>query len=123
MKNKYIILLLNILLVLSVGFIIGFSFSDHIFSESTSMIAFILFLITICFPSFLYLLSKEMMVGSKIVIILFIVLEVITNILFMLIPSWGTKTLALTQTICISLLLLSLIIIVAFFKENNKNQV
>lgn len=118
MKNKYIVLLLNILLVFLVGLIIGISFNDNIFGDGVSTVSFILLLVTLILSIVLYSISNKLMTGSKICILFFILIEVVINIIFMCNPSLGVKSMALTQTISISTLILSLIIIAALFKDD-----
>lgn len=117
MKNKYIILLLNVLLVIFIGLIIGITFRESIFNYTVRTIAFVLLLITICAPAVIYIFLKNSLFGTKVVFVLFIIAELIINILFLSVSSLSGKALAISQAVVVSTLLISLIIIVSLFKD------
>lgn len=116
-NNKLLFIISNIVLVLVVGLILGITFKDHIFSKPAGTAAFVMLIITLCLPCVLYLfkakLSSALSTGAG----LFLSLELIINLVFIIIPSLGIKLFAILQLVALSFILIYCMVVVFFFTD------
>lgn len=105
--------------MLVIGLIFGLTCGNHIFVNGAGISAFILLLVTLCLPSVVYFVGGKMTTGGRICSVLFILLELAVNIVFMCKPSFGIKAFWITEAILIGVFLIALLIILALFKNND----
>lgn len=120
MKNSTLFYIINGLLVLVVGLILGLTCSSYIFSNSTGICAFVCLLVTLCLPSLIYAFADNLKVGGLIATILFTVFEVVLNIVFICMPSLGLTPYWISQAIIIGAFLISSLLLVASNRKSVK---
>lgn len=113
---------INAFLVAAVGLIIGLVFSDTIFQGTTGITAFVFLLVTLAIPSLIYIFNSKLNTGSRIITLLSMIAEVILNIVYLCIPKADIKVYAIIQLAMIALTLISFLIILGLFKENNSKE-
>ena len=118
MKNRIVFVGINALLVIAVGLIIGLVFSDSIFSGTTGTTAFVFLLVALAIPSFIYLINSKLNTGDRIVSGLFIIAEIILNIVYLCLPKADIKIYAIIQLTLIVITLGAFLIILGLFKNN-----
>lgn len=116
-KNNIIFIVSNALLIVVLGAIIGLTCGNHIFSEPAGTSAFVCCLVTLGLPSALYFMRKSMTTGGIIGTVLFLVLEFVINVVFIIKPDFGIRPFWIIQAVLIALFLVTLLAIVALFKE------
>lgn len=119
MKNKITFYIIDILLVLMVGLIIGFTFSDYIFSGTVGIVAFVCLLVALALPCLLLTFNTKLIPGSRFVLSFFIVGEIILNIVYLFFPKSEIKIYAIIQLLLVVALLVSLLIILGLFKNDD----
>ena len=117
MKKKLLFIVSNALLVLVLGLIIGLVFGKHIFTHPAGIGAFVCMLLTLTIPSAIYFLSPRITLGSKIVTTIFVILEFILNLVFLIRPDFGPTIFWIIQGSLIGIYLVSIMIIVALFRD------
>lgn len=122
MKKNILYFVANFLLVLVIGLIVGLTCADHIFANGSSISAYACLLVVLCLPSVIYIFGNKMTAGGRISSILFLFVEVILAIVFMVKPSIGIKIYWLIQAVIIGLLLIAFLVILALFKEKNDSK-
>ncbi len=119
MKNKITFYIIDILLVLMVGLIIGFTFSDYIFSGTVGIVAFVCLLVALALPCLLLTFNTKLIPGSRFALSFFIVGEIILNIVYLFFPKSEIKIYAIIQLLLVVALLISLLIILGLFKNDD----
>ena len=122
MKRSIAFYIVNALLVLAVGLIIGLTFSSYIFSGTAGIVAFSFLLVTLALPSVLFALNSKLITGDRIIISLFIIAEFILNVTFLFIPEAAFWIYAVIQAALIVVLLVSILIILSLFKKDESKE-
>ena len=122
MKNKITFYIIDILLVLLVGLIIGLTFSDYIFSGTVGIVAFICLLVALSLPRLMLTFNTKLITGSRFALSFFIVGEIILNIVYLFFPKSEIKIYAIIQLLFVVALLVSLLIILGLFKNDDAKE-
>lgn len=108
-KKKELFIALNALLVVIVGIIIGLTCKD-VFSNNVGVASFVAFLITLCLPTVIFFFGDKTNTGIVVIGVLFIVGELVANILFMTFTDWEMKKFGITQACLLGALLAALMV-------------
>jgi len=121
MKRKALFIVTNILLVLVIGLIIGFTIIAKETSFNGRVLGFILLLITLCAPTFIFLAGQPMNSPINVGTLLFVVGNAIANVCFMIfVPE--LNVLAITEAIIIGVYLIYMMIVIALLGKEKKAQ-
>ena len=121
MKKNLLFSLIDIVLVAAFGLIFGLVGGKDLFANSTSLSAYIFLLVTLLLPLPVFFLSKKMVFGGLVSSIMFIVGELIVDLMFVCKPDFGFVPFWICQACLIGAYLVVLLIIVAvFFPNDNK---
>lgn len=82
MRNKIVFIVINALLVVAVGLIVGLVFADTIFQAPAGVTAFAFLLTALAIPSLIYVFNSKLNTGGRIISSFFVIAEVILNIVF-----------------------------------------
>lgn len=110
MKKSYFVLT-NVLLVAIVGILIGCFFSDLL--VGAGLAAFICMLVVLCAPTVLFLLKDKINFPILIASCVFLVFELVANIIFVFKAGLESKTFAIVQASLVGVFLLTLLVIFA----------
>lgn len=116
MKKKTLFTIIDILLVAIIGLIFGFSCADHIFSTNAGIVSFTGLLVTLFIPTIIYLFYEKLNPANTIISTLFVLGELVANIVFIVKPTFGLTNFAITQGVIIGVYLIALLSIIAFYK-------
>ena len=119
MNRKLIFVLINVLLVAVVGLILGFTLP--LSGNNGLILSFVLLLVTLCIPTFLFLFVKDAASGFGIISIIFTVLNLAALIVFMCLNNKvDMKIIGITEASVIGAYLVSILVCIAMLpkKEN-----
>jgi len=108
------------LLVIIIGAILGLALGNSIFSSSTGISSYACLLVSLALPSLLFFFSDKMKEGEKGAFIVFIVAELVINILFLSNLKWTVKSFWIAQAITIGIFLIAFLIALAIYKSEEK---
>lgn len=123
MRNKIVFIVINALLVVAVGLIVGLVFADTIFQAPAGVTAFAFLLTALAIPSLIYVFfNSKLNTGGRIISSFLVIAEVILNIVFLCIPKADIKIYAIIQLAMIVITLVAFLIIIGLFKDNNAKE-
>lgn len=122
MKTRTLFMLINALLVLVVGLVFGIALGSYIWNDGACISAFIVLLLTLCLPSVIYLVGKNMTTGGRVISIVFMLFELATCIVFLTKPSIGVNAFWIAEAIVIGVYLAGLLAIIALFHSDKAQE-
>lgn len=118
MKNNNLFYIINALLVIVVGVILGVAYGNTLFNNGVCVSAYICLIVALCLPSLIYINQKKLKVGGLIATILFASVEVIYSVIALFIPAIGLQLFWIIQAGVIGAFLISGLLIVVSYSKN-----